>query len=75
MTMNIDSKTKHIVKSGVKQIVFSGYCKKVPFLGSSGISGSSAKLVNSVTYVCSGDPIIGSSEIKGSSKLRVTSTI
>ncbi|WP_405329454.1 hypothetical protein [Leeuwenhoekiella sp. LLG6367-2.1] len=73
--MNIDSKTKHLVESGVKQIVFPGYCKKVAFLGSSGISGSSGKLVNTVTYVCLGEPILGSSEILGSSKLRITSTI
>ena len=73
--MSTLNNTKHIIEAGVKQVVFSGYCKKVPFLGSSGISGSSAKLVNTVTYVCSGDPILGSSAIKGSSKLRVTSTI
>lgn len=73
--MPIATNTKHVIDAGVGQKVFSGYCKKVPILGSSGLPGSTGVLGSGITYECSGQPILGSSAILGSSNLRSTQTV
>ena len=72
--MNIDSKTKHLVESGVKQIVFPGYCKKVVRkINGSGLV-SSSRPVNAIAYECTGIPKLVSSGSLVSSSTRVNTT-
>ena len=73
--MSIANNTKHVLQSGVRQIVFSGYCKRVPLLGSSAMLGSSGVLGSGITYECTGEPLLGSSAILGSSSIRSTQTV